>query len=85
MSMFVKLDELTQQLFDGFGIDVVVDGKSYRALINEDRTEFCVNRARPLTITTGSEITDERGKKYMVEQCMETMEGLARLRVRSSV
>lgn len=73
---------MKQHQFDTFGINITVDGTPYRGLANADRTEFRAERVRPLAIVMGSTLTDERGARYRVEQCEETNDGYARMRVR---
>lgn len=65
------------------GIKIIVDGRQYRAVPNADRTEFVAERVPELAIVTGSELLDERGARYVVDQCMQTVDGYARMRVRS--
>lgn len=67
---------------DWLGVCISVDGMPYRAVANVDRTEFRATLVRPLAITTGSTLTDERGAHYRVEQCEQTRDGCARMRVR---
>jgi len=72
----------TSQQFDKFGINISVDGTLYRAIPNPERTQFCASRVRALAIVIGSTLIDERGVHYRVEQCEQSHDGLAHMRVR---
>lgn len=61
---------------------VRIDGVTFMAVPNADRTEFLVADVSPESIATGSNLTDDQDTRFRVDGVMIRDDGLARVHVR---